>query len=200
MRVFSLLPILAALAACQPGAPEGEEPADAPAAAPEQPAAPTPGLIDMREVGVEGVGPLRADTPFDRDAIAALFPAAQVEAEFLHFGDETTPIITVAGAEETALEIHGAPDGNVGQVIVLGGPYVGPGGAQLMAGWPDLGVSASDCLMGEGRNVGQPICRRADAQNVAMVLAVPNWRGEGLPDPTTLNGRARLAAWIWTRP
>ena len=75
MRVFSLLPILAALAACQPGAPEGEEPADAPAAAPEQPAAPTPGLIDMREVGVEGVGPLRADTPFDRDAIAALRPA-----------------------------------------------------------------------------------------------------------------------------
>ena len=55
-------------------------------------------------------------------------------------------------------------------------------------------------LMGEGRNVGQPVCRRADAQNVAMVLAVPNWRGEGLPDPTTLNGRARLAAWIWTRP
>ena len=46
----------------------------------------------------------------------------------------------------------------------------------------------------------QPVCRRADAQNVAMVLAVPNWRGEGLPDPTTLNGRARLAAWIWTRP
>ena len=200
MSRLSLLPVLAVLAACQPGAPEGDEPADAPAAAPEAPAEEAPGVIDTRAVGIDGVGPIRADTAFDRDAIAALFPSSQVEAEFLHFGEETTPIITVTGPEEIALEIHGASDGNVGEVIVSGGPYIGPGGSQLMDRWPELGVAASDCVMGEGRNVGQPVCRRADAQNVAMVLAVPNWRGEGLPDPTTLNGRARLAAWIWTRP
>lgn len=200
MRALSLLPILAVMAACQPGAPEGDEPADAPAAVSDDAAEEPQGIIDTRAVGTDGVGPIRADTPFDRDAITALFPGSQVEAEFLHFAEATTPIITVTGPQEIALEIHGAPDGNVGQVIVSGGPYTGPDGAALMAGWPELGVTASDCVMGEGRNVGQPVCRRADAQNVAMVLAVPNWRGEGLPDPTTLNGRARLAAWIWTRP
>lgn len=195
MRVLTLVPVLATLAACQPAA-ERETPAEAAPTAPAE----QPRMIDTRAVTAAGVGPIRADTPFDRDAVAALFPASRVEAEFLHFGEETTPIITVTGPEEIALEIQGAPDGNIGQVLVLGGPFNGPGGERLGAGWPGLGVNAGQCVMGEGRFVGQPLCRKPDAENLALVLAVPRWRGSGLPDPTTLNGRATLAAWLWTRP
>lgn len=197
MRVLTLLPLLALLAACQP-APEVEEPADAPAA-PEAPAE-QPRMIDTRAVSAQGVGPIRADTPFDREAIAALFPASNVQAEFLHFGEATTPIITVTGPEEIALEIQGATDGHVGQVHVLGGPFTGPNGERLLDPWPELGLTAGDCAMGEGRFVGQPVCRLVETPHLALVLSVPNWREPTLPDPTTLNGRARLAGWLWTAP
>ena len=110
------------------------------------------------------------------------------------------PIITVTGPAETALEIQGGGDGNVGQVIVSGGDFTGPGGEALLAAWPELGLTAADCEMGEGRFTGQPVCRKADAPNLAYVLSVPNWSRAELPDPTTLNGRARLAAFVWTRP
>lgn len=196
MRMTGLAAVLL-LAACQPGAPQGGEPSDAPAPM-DQPAEPAP--VDPRAISAAGVGPLNATTPFDRDAIAALFPGSEVQAEFLHFGEGTTPIITVTGPDEIALEIQGGADGLVSQVIVSGGPFTGPEGAGLLAGWPELGVAAADCVMGEGRFVGQPICRKAGAPNLAYVLSVPRWRGEGLPDPTTLNGRARLAEYVWTRP
>jgi hypothetical protein len=198
MKRFALLPVLALLAACQP-APQGEEPADAPAA--EATAAPEPAqATDARAVSTTGVGPITASTPFDAETIRALFTGAEVEAEFLHGEGQPTPIITVTGDEETVLEIQGGGDGNVGQVMVLGGPFTGPGGETLMAGWPDLGLTAADCEMGEGRFTGQPVCSKADAPGLTFILAVPNWgRGE-LPDPTTLNGRARLAAIVWMRP
>ena len=198
MKRLTLLPLMAVLAACQPAAPQGEEPADAPAL--EAPATPAPEISDSRAISTAGVGPITAETPFDAEAIRALFPDAEVEAEFLHGEGQPTPIITVMGTDETVLEIHGGGDGNVGQVMVLGGAFSGPGGEMLMAGWPDLGLTAADCVMGEGRFTGQPVCRKAGAPNLAYVLAVPNWTRAELPDPTTLNGRARLAALVWTRP
>lgn len=196
MRRYALLPALALLAACQPGSPQGEEPADAPAA---EPAAPAP-AVDTGAVSGEGVGAITAATPFDAEAIRALYPEGEVRAEFLHGDGQPTPIITVIGPQETALEIQGGGDGNVGQVMVSGGAFTGPGGEALMAAWPELGLTAADCQMGEGRFAGQPVCRKADAPNLAYVLAVPNWSRAELPDPTTLNGRARLAAFVWTRP
>lgn len=199
MKRFVILPALALVAACQPGSPQGDEPADAPTA--ETPAAPEPApAADQRAVSTSGVGPITAVTPFDADAIRALFPGAQVEAEFLHGEGQPTPIMTVTGPGETALEIQGGGDGNVGQVMVSGGDFTGPGGEALLAAWPELGLTAADCEMGEGRFTGQPVCRRADAPNLAYVLSVPSWTRAELPDPTTLNGRARLAAFVWTRP
>jgi hypothetical protein len=106
----------------------------------------------------------------------------------------------VGGSDPIALEIQGGSDGNVSQAIVSGGSAVGPGGETLMAPWPELGLTAADCEMGEGRFTGQPVCRKADAPNLAYVLSVPGWSRAELPDPTTLNGRARLAAFVWTRP
>jgi hypothetical protein len=196
MKRLTLLPVMALFAACQPGSPQGEEPADAPAV--ETPAAPA--ASDSRAISAAGVGPITAETPFDADAVRALFPDAEVEAEFLHGEGQPTPIITVIGTDETVLEIQGGGDGNVGQVMASGGAFTGPGGETLMAGWPDLGLTAADCAMGEGRFTGQPVCRKAGAPNLAYVLAVPNWTRAELPDPTTLNGRARLAAFVWTRP
>lgn len=199
MTRFALLPALALLAACQPGSPQGEEPADAPATAAPAPPEPSP-ATDARAVSTRGVGPITAATPFDADAVRVLFPGAQVEAEFLHGEGQPTPIITVIGTDETVLELQGRGDGNVGQVTVSGGAFTGPGGETLMAAWPDLGLTAADCVMGEGRHTGQPVCRKADAPNLTYVLAVPNWGRSELPDPTTLNGRARLAEIVWTRP
>lgn len=198
MKRLTFLPLMAVLAACQPGSPQGEEPADAPAV--EAPAAPAPAASDNRAVTAAGVGPITAETPFDADAVRALFPGAEVEAAFLHGEGQPTPIITVIGTDETVLEIQGGGDGNVGQVMVSGGAFTGPGGEALMASWPELGLTAADCVMGEGRFTGQPVCRKAAAPNLAYVLAVPNWTRAELPDPTTLNGRARLAAFVWTRP
>ena len=198
-----LLGLALGLAACGPESPRGDEPADAPltaAPAAHPVAEETPGVIDRRAVSRRGVGPLRPETPFDREAVAALFPNAEVQAEFLHFGEETTPILTVTGQQETVLEIQGGPDGRVSQIVVLGGPFEGPGGARLLDSWPELGLAAADCVMGEGRFTGAPVCRREDAPNVALVLSVPGWTETDLPDPTTLNGRARLSAYVWTRP
>lgn len=174
------------------------EPADAPPpAAGETPAAPA---ADPRRIDARAVGPITAETPFDREAIAALFPGAEVETAFLHDGEATTPIITVYGDAVGSLEIQGAPDGRVSQVIVSGGPFRGPRGEALLAPWPDLGLTAGDCVMGEGRFRAAPVCRRAEAPNLAYVLSVPGWRGDGLPDATTLNGRAALREFLWTRP
>lgn len=199
MKRFVILPALALLAACQPGSTQGEAPADAPAA--ETPAAPEPATAaGQRAVSTVGVGPITAATPFDADAIRALLPGARVEAEFLHGEGQPVPIITVTGPGETALEIQGGGDGNVGQVMVSGGDFTGPGGEGLLTAWPDLGLTAADCEMGRGRFTGQPVCRKAGAENLGYVLAVPNWSRAELPDPTTLNGRARLAAFVWTRP
>lgn len=174
------------------------EPADAPA--PEPAAAAAAPTADPRQITAAGVGPLTGQTLFDRETIAALFPGAEVETAFLHQGEDTTPIITVYGDAVGSLEIQGAPDGYVSQVIVSGGPFRGPGGEALLAPWPDLALTAADCAMGEGRFRGAPVCRRAETPNLAYVLSVPNWRGEGLPDATTLNGRAALREFVWTRP
>ena len=198
MTRFALLPALALLAACQPASPESDDAAQAPAVEPDAPS-PAP-AADARVISAAGVGQITADTAFDAEAIRALYPDAEVRAEFLHGDGQPIPIITVIGADETALEIQGGGDGKVGQVMVSGGAFTGPGGETLMTAWPELGLTAADCQMGEGRFVGQPVCRKAGVANLAYVLAVPNWSRAELPDPTTLNGRARLAAFVWTRP
>lgn len=196
-RTLALSAVLALAAACAEQ--EAGEPADAPAAPPEPAPAPAP-AADPRQVSADAAGPITAATLFDRDAIAALFPGAEVETAFLHEGEDATPIITVYGDSVGSLEIQGAPDGRVGQVIISGGPFRGPDGQAILAPWPDLGLAASECVMGEGRFLGAPVCRRADAPNLAYVLSVPNWRGQDLPDATTLNGRAALREFVWTRP
>ena len=193
------LALLIALAACAEQ--DAGEPADAPPPSAADAPSPAPATAaDPRLVSREGVGPVTADTVFDRHAIAALFPGAEVETAFLHEGEDTVPIITVFGDTVGTLEIQGAPDGRVAQVIVSGGPFRGPQGEAILAPWPDLGLTAADCVMGEGRFADAPVCRRADAPNVALVLSVPNWRGPGLPDATILNGRAALREFVWTRP
>lgn len=197
MKHFAFLPLIAAVAACQPASPQDEAPAAAPPAA-EAPAEPAP--VVSTTVSAAGVGPITAETAFDAEAIRALFPGAEVQAEFLHGDDRPAPIITVIGPGEAALEIQGGGDGRVGQIFISGGDITGPDGEALMAGWPELGLTAADCEMGEGRFVGQPVCRKAGAENLTYVLAVPNWTRSELPDPTTLNGRARLAGFVWTRP
>lgn len=182
-----------ALVACSAevdGAPQGGEPASAP----EEPAV----AVDPLAVTETGVGPITAETRFDAAALQALFPGAEVEAAYLTTAGQTVPILAVAAPEPGALTVFAAEDGTVGRVSVQAGPYRGPNGATLGAAWPELGLTASDCVMGEGEFAGNPVCRRADSPNVAYVLAVPRWRGQDLPDATTLNGRATLAALVWT--
>lgn len=186
-----------ALAACQPAA-DDAPPASTPA--PEAPATPPAPAADPRAISAVSVGAINGQTPFTPEAIQALYPDSEVRAEFLHEGDTPTPIITVIGPDEIALEIQGAADGMVSQVLVQGGPYTGPAAETLLAAWPTLGLTAGDCTMGEGRFMGQPVCRKADTPNLSYILSVPGWSGADLPDPTTLNGRARLAGWLWIQP
>ena len=189
MKRLACLPLIAILAACQPAATEDVPPAEAPATASE---------TGPWQVTAEAVGPLTGETPYDVATIQGLFPGATVEGQYLHFGDETTPIITVYGADELALEIQGDINGNVSQVRVQGGNFIAPNGATLLTPWSELGLSTTNCGMGEGRNYS---CADPNVLNVYYVIAVPGWDSDEAPNEAALNAAGAMVGTIsWIRP
>lgn len=171
---------------------EATLPADAARAAPSWTATP------------EGVGPLSAATPFTREAVAALFPDAEVRTAYLNDGGTQSPIITVNRPAGLVLEIQDGPlKGRVGTILAQGGPVIGPRGEALLTPWAGLGFKASDCAIGGERFSGAALCWRPGSPALAYVFGAP---GEmpGAPgaaaDETLLTRKGFLREFLWQTP
>eukprot|EP01030_Chromulinospumella_sphaerica_P029364 gene29364-29794_t len=125
IRRIALLSLLA-LAACgkpaepKPTAPvaaatEANIPADAVAAQP------------AYTVSEAGFGPINADTPWDRAALAKLFPDARVEPGTDNWEGEEYPVLDVRGDDGLDLRTT-AEQGQLLSVLAHGGPVAGPRG------------------------------------------------------------------------
>lgn len=197
---------LALLAACgEPATPP--PPADAPVVRPPPPVATAPVVAPAAEpwttgelkITPGGVGPLSAATPFEREAVLALFPQARVEPSFLHFGDQTWPQITVEQGDALALSIIETKPGQR-EVRVAGGQAAGPTGEALMARWPDAKFDPANCEPGQGRDVNAVVCRRPDVPQIAYVFGVPGWTHPTMPPVATLAEKAFIREIVWTPP
>lgn len=196
---------LALLAAC--GEPATPPPAaDAPIERPPPPVAvaPTPATPPAEswtsgalKIAPGGVGPLSAATPFEREAVLALFPKARVEPGFLHFGDKTWPQITVEQGDALGLSIIETGPGQR-EVRIAAGQAVGPAGEALMARWTDAGFDPAQCVAGQDRDVNTVVCRREGVPQIAYVFGVPGWTQPATPPAATLAEKAFIREIVWT--
>jgi len=149
----------------------------------------------------EAVGPVSSETRFSLEAIAALFPGSEVKAAFQNQEGVETPVLTVKGPGELVLEIQeGDQKGQVGRVLVQGGPVVGPRGEAILESWSRFGLDRKGCLTGVE---GQLLCRRPGEPSLAYVFAIPGYLGqaEAPPPPeAVLAEKAFLQAFLWQAP
>ena len=99
------------------------------------------------------------------------------------------------------LEIQeGDQKGQVGRVLVQGGPVVGPRGEAILESWSRFGLDRKGCLTGVE---GQLLCRRPGEPSLAYVFAIPGYLGqaEAPPPPeAVLVEKAFLQAFLWQAP
>lgn len=192
MRRAAALPLVLLLTACDgrsaaPVAVDGAVSSAAPAV--------KSGPFDVTE---RGVGPLGAVTAFSSESVRVAYPDTTVERVFLHGAGDPQPILRADAPDGTALEVFGETAGTVSSVVVLGGPFKGPGGETLLQPWAETGFKREQCRAGEGRWVNAAVCRRPENSSVQVVFGVPGWTGRDLPDETTLRERAQVTAFIWS--
>jgi hypothetical protein len=202
IRPLFLIALLA-LAACgkppeqQPTAPvapatEATLPADAPKAVP------------AWTVSADGVGPITGKTPFDRQAIAALFPESEVKSAFVNLEGDEYPIITITGPNELSIEVMGdTAEGRIESIHAEGGPVIGPRGEILMTPFSALGLKASDCVIGADRLTGSALCRRPGTTTPAYVIGAPGQLSGNVgdtPDSGELTSKGVLHSLLWQAP
>ncbi|MBX3481739.1 MAG: hypothetical protein KF842_15210 [Caulobacter sp.] len=203
LHLLNALAVVSLLAACG-------KPAEQQAAAPVAPATEANLPADAQtarqawSASAVGIGPLTPSTPFNREAIAALFPGSEVGTAYLAEEGVQVPVITVNGPDDLVLEIRQAGStGRIGDTLAQGGAVVGPRGETLMAPWSSLGFKASDCVIGADRYSGAALCRRADTPALAYVVGA---RGElagrpgETPDPEGLADKGFLREFLWQAP
>jgi hypothetical protein len=197
---------LALLAACgEPATPP--PPADAPMVRPPPPVVTAPVTTPPAEpwtsgelkITPGGVGPLSAATPFEREAVLALFPEARVEPSFLHFGEQTWPQITVEQSDALGLSIIETKPGQR-EIRVASGQAAGPNGEALLARWADARFDTAGCEAGQGRDVNAVVCRRPDAPQITYIFAVPGWTQPTMPPAEILAEKAFIREIVWTPP
>jgi hypothetical protein len=163
------------------------------------------GLI---RTGHWGVGPIRAETYFERPVIKALFPNAKVRDVTLRIApDETMAGITVEQDGREILEIDdgtsnapGTDDPLIGAVRALGGPVRGPTGEVVSMSWNDARFDLSQCEIGVNRDRNTVICARRGEGAVTFYFAVPGWDSEELPPESMLRKVGYLKAIVWSPP
>jgi hypothetical protein len=197
MRVALILSAsVVLLAGCQKPAAPAQAPAVGAAPAPVA-LTPAPYTGGALNVTAEGVGPINAATPFDKAAIQALFPNAQVDAAFLHSGEEKTPILTVQADGNQLLQIEQGQPGKIGQVRVQGGDARGPAGETLLAPWKSARFDPTDCVPGQGSDRAALICRRKGGPDLGFIFGVPGWTSEEAPPVETLEAKAFIREFTW---
>lgn len=185
------------LAACGQRTPEpASAPEKADAAVTEGPAVKS-GPFDVTERGVGALGPT---TPWTAEAIGAAFPGVTVEKRFLDVGEGgSRPMLRADGPDGTALEAFESSNSTVAAIVVLGGPFMGPGGVRLLTPWAETGFKREQCRPGEGRWIHAAYCRRPENSAVAVVFSAPGWTDPArLPDEATLREKARVQAFVWS--
>ena len=159
-------------------------------------------------MGHWGIGPIRPLTYFERPTIKALFPTSKVKEVTVRIADDDTEAaITVTQNGIPLLEIDdgsgnapGTDDPLIGQVRVLGGPVVGPGGERLSMSWTDAHFDLSQCEIGVDRDRNSVICARRGEGAITYIFAVPGWYSEEVPPESMLRQVAFLKEIVWTPP
>lgn len=156
------------------------------------------GPFDVTE---RGVGALGASTAWSVEAVRTAFPDVTAERRFIQFDEGPVPVIRADAPDGTALEVLAGAGERVGTVVVLGGPFTGPGGERLLQPWAETGFRRHQCRTGEVRWINAPVCRRPDGSRVTVVFSVPGWTDPTrLPDEATLREKARVQAFVWSAP
>ncbi|MDH4386906.1 MAG: DUF1131 domain-containing protein [Caulobacter sp.] len=202
MRVLIPLLTLVLLAGCGPS---GGPAAGAPVAPATEANLPVDaaGSAPAYSASEGGVGPVSVETSFSLGAMTALFPGSEVKAAYLGQEGVQTPILTVFGPAELALELQeGDRKGRVGWILVQGGPVVGPRGEAILDPWTRFDFPRKDCVMGADRFRSAALCRRPDAPSLAYVFDIPGLvaDGEVLPPDALLTEKAFLQAFLWQAP
>ncbi len=196
--------LLAALALAGCGKPSEQSQAPAVAAATEANLPPdAAGAAPVFSASEAGVGPLTETTPFNRNAIAELFPVSEVKAAYISEEGMQTPIVTINGPEALVLEVQAATSpGRVGRILVQGGPIAGPRGEKLLDRWPALGFKPEQCVMGADRFSSALLCRRTANDSLAFVFGIPGFvaTGDEVPAEALLSEKAFLREFLWQAP
>ncbi|MDB5469945.1 MAG: hypothetical protein JWR84_1505 [Caulobacter sp.] len=198
---LALLSLLA-LAACgkpaepRPTAPvaaatEATLPADAVAAQP------------AYTVSETGLGPINADTAYDRAALAKLFPEARVEPGIDDWEGQEYGVLDVRGDDGLDLRIT-QNKGRAQKAWARGGPVVGPRGERIGDAWSKGGFKAADCAAGGENETGKIFCRRAGQPRVAYVYETGDLWEKGVSDNEVpsdgfLKANGVMTGLIWNR-
>jgi hypothetical protein len=168
----------------------------------------TPYVGGLMPLSHWGVGPIRRDTYFERPVIAALFPKSKVRDAVVSVApDETLDAIIVEHAGAPMLEIDdydgvryapGTDDPLIGDVRLVGGPVLGPGGEVLGMGWKAAGFDLSQCEIGQRRAQNAMVCARRGEGAITYVFEVPGWDSVEFPPISQLRASAYLREIVWT--
>lgn len=199
IRRLALLPLLA-LAACgkpaepAPTAPvaaatEANIPADAVAAQP------------AYTVSEAGFGPINAGTPWDRAALAKLFPEARVEPATDNWEGEEYPVLDVKDDDGLDLRTTGEK-GKLRSVWAHGGPVAGPRGERIGDGWTKGGFKTTDCMGGVENDSGKVFCKRPGQPRVRYVYETGDkWEDtvsdDDVPSAAFMAENGKLTGLIW---
>jgi len=139
-----------------------------------------------------GIGPITADTPYDRAALAKLFPDARVEPGVDDWEGEEFGVLIVRGDDGLDLRITD-DKGRLHGAWARGGPVVGPRGERLGDGWGKSGFKRGDCKAGWENDTGKIFCRRPGQPRLAYVYEAQGKWEDGVSD-NAMPSAAFLAA------
>jgi hypothetical protein len=193
MKSWPMIVCVLALGACQEASPTSR-PSDPPMAK-------APQTAGTRMVTAAGVGPITARTGFDRDAIAGLFPGAEVIQQ---------AVIQAASGEEVAViqvSFDGVPQlsirqGDKGlQVAVVGPAFATPEGRRVGQTLAEAGFTPADCRpRAETSGVSRTVVCGPEGANPQILFQTPTYNytaGEVGAEPRPNYDQARLVVMTW---
>ena len=148
-----------------------------------------------------GAGPITRDTPFSAEAIAALFPDAEVTTADLTRSGRTIPVIRVRQTE-LLLTIESSADEPVIAAVHAGGENArGPNGEQLHQTGGPARFTPDQCPVDPAATALSAVCRRTPDSHVSLVFTVGDFgRPSNAASPyDQLVAHGFLADIVWER-
>lgn len=193
MRGLLLFLAALSLAGCD-AAPAAAPPATAPRLA-------APHADGLLTVGEAGVGPITANTPFSAEALAALFPDAEVRdlGSPADCGGSACILVTGPGFR---LRVDRDPSEPViGRIHLSGEAARGPNGEEVLQRGLVGDFSPAQCRGREAPGVLTALCRRTADSHVGFLFSVGDFAPpRTAPTPLQeLGARGYLAEIVWDR-